>query len=42
MEVNNIKNLLALKENELAHFQEAMSAQAAKANTMIKDLQAER
>jgi uncharacterized protein YlxW (UPF0749 family) len=42
LEVNNIRNSLVLKENELAHFQEAMAAQAARANTTIKDLQADR
>lgn len=31
-----------LKQNELAHFQEAMAAQAAKANTTIKELQLDR
>jgi hypothetical protein len=40
--VNNIKNSLVLKENELAHFQEAMAAQAARSNTIIKELQLER
>lgn len=42
MEVNNIKNSLVLKQNELAHFQEAMAAQAARANTTIKELQLDR
>lgn len=42
LEVNNIKNSLVLKENELVHFQEAMTAQIARANSTIKELLVER
>jgi hypothetical protein len=42
LEVNNIKNSLVLKQNELAHFQEAMAANSARANTTIKELQLDR
>lgn len=42
LDLNNLKNQLVLKENELAHIQEALEADLAKLNISFKEVVADR